>query len=217
MEDDLAELRRLAPEASPDLLRSVVRRRLKSGTRVFGPGDPCLGLPFVLHGVIRVQMLTAGGHEIVLYRIGDDELCPVSVSCLFTEKPYPAEAVVEEDATALLVPATVFDDLFASSRTFRRFVIGSYGDRLFTMMILLEEIAFRRMDERLAEHLLAHASGGALETTHQRLAVELGTAREVVSRVLKEFERGGILTLERGRIRILDDIALASRRGVATP
>ena len=198
------ELRALAPDAPEALLRQASRLTLATGTRVFGAGDPCRGLPFVLRGVVRVQMISASGHEIVLYRIGGDEFCPVSVSCLFTDQSYPAEAVVEEDADALMIPAATFDELFGCSRQFRRFVMGAYGERLFSLMLLVEEIAFRRMNERLAEHLLERGRGDQLETTHQRLAVELGTAREVVSRVLKDYERKGILGLERGRVRILD-------------
>ena len=204
-------LNTLAPDAPEALLQRVSCLELKAGTRVFGPGDPCRGLPFVMSGGIRVQITSASGHEIVLYRIGEDQLCPLSVSCLFTEKGYPAEAVVEEHAEVLVVPAGTFDELFACSKHFRRFVMGSYGDRLFSLMILVEEIAFRRMDERIAKHLLDHSDDDVLHTTHQRLAIELGTAREVVSRVLKDYERRGLLRLERGRIDLLDRGGLRSQ------
>jgi len=192
----------------PASLRQLALQRLSvhelpAGEVVIGHGQPCPGLPLVLCGCIRVQMRDDSGNEIVLYRIGANEMCALSIGCLISQRPFQAEAVAEEPTRVALLPPALFDELMQASEAFRRFVLASYGDRLATLMMLVEEVAFRRMDRRLAACLLVRAHDGAVEATHQTLATELGTAREVVSRLLKEFERTGMVRLSRGRIELL--------------
>ncbi|MCG6656619.1 Crp/Fnr family transcriptional regulator [Halomonas campisalis] len=192
-----------------DTLRERIRREgrivhLPEGQKVFRPGDACQGLPLVIEGSVRVQMTSDSGHEIVLYRIGSAEVCTLSIGCLMAGRGYRAEAVVESPTMVMLLPHGLFDDLMGASRAFRRQIMASYGERLETLMLLVEEVAFRRMDERLADWLRERADQSPLHITHQTLAVELGTAREVVSRLLKEFERRGWVRLFRGRIDIVD-------------
>lgn len=193
----------------PDLLETVKTQarivELPAGQQVFRPGDQCQGLPLVIAGSVRVQMTGSSGHEIVLYRIGDADVCTLSIGCLMVGRGYRAEAVVETPTTVILLPNTLFDTLMALSAPFRRQIMVSYGERLDTLMMLVEEIAFQRMDVRLAEWLRSHAKDSPLSITHQTLAVELGTAREVVSRLLKDFEREGWVRLARGRIEVLGD------------
>lgn len=196
-------LAQLPADVQQMALRRVQEHELPAGMIVIGHGQPCPGLPLVLEGSIRVQLSDASGNEIVLYRIGADELCTLSVGCLISERPFQAEAVVEAPTRALMLPPKLFDELMQASAPFRRYVLASYGDRLADLMMLVEEVAFRRMDKRLAARLLERAPDGVLEATHQVLATELGTAREVVSRLLKEFERNGMVRLERGRIEIV--------------
>lgn len=196
-------LARLLPSVQKLALQRVQVMDLPAGYRIIGPGEACPGLPLVLDGSVRVQMVGASGNEIVLYRIGADDLCTLSVGCLIAERPFQAEALVEEPTRVALLPAGLFDQLMESSGSFRRYILASYGGRLAELMLLVEEIAFRRMDQRLAACLLARARDGVVEATHQVLAVELGTAREVVSRLLKEFERADIVRLERGRVELL--------------
>ncbi len=184
-------------------LRTAQLVELSPGDRVFGIGERCQGLPLVLEGSVRVQMIGASGNQIVLYRIGADDICTLSIGCLMSRHPYRAEAIVEEPTRAVVLPAPLFDELMDASADFRRYVMASYGSRLDWLMLLVEEVAFQRMDRRLAQCLLARHRDGVIEATHQHLAVELGTAREVVSRLLKEFERAELVRLERGRIRIL--------------
>lgn len=181
---------------------------LPAGETVFRPGDPCRGLPLVLEGSIRVQMTGCSGHEIVLYRIGDADVCTLSIGCLMANRGYRAEAIVEMPTRATALPWPLFDELMAGSASFRRRIISAYGERLDTLMMLVEEVAFGRMDTRLAEWLNAHAQDTPLRVTHHYLAVELGTAREVVSRLLKEFERAGRIKLARGRIDMLAPIPI---------
>ncbi|MCC5859802.1 MAG: Crp/Fnr family transcriptional regulator [Ectothiorhodospiraceae bacterium] len=178
---------------------------LPAGQRVFSQGAPCQGLPLVLEGSVRVQVTGASGNEIVLYRIEGGQLCTLSAACLLAHHHHRAEAVTEEPTRAIMIPPGVFDEWMGRSRGFRDYVLRSYGDRLDSLMLLVEQVAFRRMDERLAERLLQLAQDGLVEATHHELAVELGTAREVISRLLKDFERAGLVQLGRGQVRLLDE------------
>ncbi|MCH8506700.1 MAG: Crp/Fnr family transcriptional regulator [Ectothiorhodospiraceae bacterium] len=195
-------------ENLPAELRSRVERETRllaipAGQRVFQPGQVCSGLPLVLSGTIRVQMTGCAGHEIVLYRVAGGEVCALSIGCLIAGRGYRAEAIAESDTSVALMPPRLFDDLLAASAEFRRIVMTAYGERLDTLMLVVEEVAFRRMDERLSGWLEERSGQGPLAITHQQLAVELGTAREVVSRLLKDFERQGRVQLFRGKIEIL--------------
>jgi len=181
------------------------------GTVLFRDGDICNGYVFVTDGAVRVQKMDAQGREIVLYRVEDGQTCMLTTSCLIGGEPYPAEGIAETDVTLAMMPATAFERVMADSAGFRRFVLASIGRRIGDLMLLLEDVAFGRMDVRLARLLLKRTSefGGQLSCTHQELAVELGTAREVISRLLKDFERKGWVALSRGRVEVKDAQALA--------
>jgi len=182
---------------------------LPAGTRLFAPGQECEGLPLVLEGEVRVQMTGVSGNEIVLYRIGPGQLCTLSVACLLARGQYRAEACTDADSSILALPGAVCERLMNESPAFRHAVLQSYGERLQSLMLVIEEVAFRRVDQRLAERLISRQRQGLLTVTHQDLAVELGTAREVVSRLLKEFERQRLVHLERGLIELRDERGLA--------
>ena len=183
--------------------------QLPAGTPIFAAGDQCQGLPLVLSGEIRVQMIGASGNEIVLYRIQGGDLCPLSLGCLLTRSRHQSEAVVERDSEVLIIPAALTEQLMDDAGCFRRVILESYGQRLQSLMLVIEEVAFRRLDERLAQRLVERQENGRLFATHQDLAIELGSAREVVSRLLKEFERRRLVKLERGVITISDFPALS--------
>lgn len=197
-------LSELSAAARASVLREAQSMHLPAGTRVFGPGERCEGLPLVLSGEIRVQMMGASGNEIVLYRIQGGEMCPLSLACVLSAGSYQSEAVVERDAEVLLLSVSQTERLMDQEPRFRQGLLESYGLRLQSLMLVIEEVAFQRMDYRLAERLLQRQRDGRVSATHQDLAVELGTAREVVSRLLKEFERRGCVRLERGTIEIRD-------------
>lgn len=195
-------------ETLPPLLKREAENTLTvadlpAGKVIFGPGDTCAGLPLVISGSVKVQMTGVSGNRIVLYRMGSNDICTLSIGCLMSGQPYRAEAVVEETAAAIMVPRRMFDQMMAASAAFRAGIMASYGRRLDNLMLLVEEVAFRRMDERLDEWLAARSEQHIINITHQELAVELGTAREVVSRLLKELERRGHVALARGQIRLL--------------
>lgn len=192
-----------------EAMRAAQVITLPARATAFRPGDACKGYLMVFEGSIRVQMLTDDGKEIVLYRVTPGETCVLTTACLFGRKAYAAEGIADDDARAVLLPSREFDRAVAQSPGFRRFVFSSFGERLADLVVLVEEVAFGRVNRRLAERLTALAdSSGHVTLTHQQLATELGTAREVVSRVLKEFERHGWVALRRGHIALIDRAAL---------
>lgn len=199
----------LEPDALALLRAQGTRMTVPRGTVLFRVGSLCRNFLMLLDGTVRVQMTSENGREIVLYRVGQGETCILTTACLMTRADYSAEGVAETDLDAIALGAAAFHELLARSALFRDFVFASFGTRLLGMMMLVEEVAFGRIDLRLARFLVDHRDArGGLDTTHQTLAVELGTAREVVSRQLKEFERRGLVELSRGRVGVRDPDAL---------
>ena len=191
------DLETLPPEIRGEL-DALPLMKVPGGTVLFRDGDDCQGYVFVLSGSIRVQKMDPEGREIVLYRVEDGQTCMLTTSCLLGGRPYPAEGVAEEETElAMLSPKRL--DVLLSDAAFRRFVLSMISLRIADLMALIEDVAFGRMDVRLARRLLELDNGsGELRLTHQQLATELGTAREVISRLLKDFERRRMVTLGRG-------------------
>jgi CRP/FNR family transcriptional regulator len=181
--------------------------RAPAGGVLFDAGQPCRGFPLVLEGSVRVVMGSASGREILLYRVEPGQACILSGGCLLGHSDYSARGVAEEDVTLLSLPPDLFQALLIEHEPFRRFVFGMYGERLAEVMQLVEEVAFRKLDQRLAQLLVQR--GPVLETTQQALADELGSVREIVSRLLRAFEMRRWIRLERERITLLDPRALA--------
>ena len=205
------ELTKLAPAEQQFITARAQLVSLPAGTTVFAPGMAAESFLLVLEGTVRVQQVSAGGREIVLYRVTGGESCIMTTACLLSQDTYNAEGVTETPVEAVAVPKSAFDELMARSAEFRQFVFGNYSNRITDLLHVVEEVAFERIDKRLAQKLLERADPeGRLNATHQDLAVELGTAREVVSRHLKEFQRRGWLALTRGQIG-LDDCAALQR------
>jgi CRP/FNR family transcriptional regulator len=195
---------------APRLERLLAEAQLlqaPAGTVLFDASQPCRGFPLVLEGAVRVSKFAPNGREILLYRVEPGQGCVLSGGCLLEHTDYTARGIAEQDVTLLSVPPPVFNELVLELEPFRRFVFGMYGERLSEVMELVEEVAFRRLDERLAQLLVRR--GPVLEATHQKLADELGSVREIVSRLLRTFEERGWVKLERERITVLDPRALA--------
>ena len=176
---------------------------------IFGPGNPAENLLLLLSGTVRVQQLSEDGREIVLYRVHSSESCVLTTACLSAFEDYSAEGIAETEIEAIMIPRDVFDELMAISKEFRAFVFEAYSKRITDLFLVIEEIAFKRMDIRVAQKLLELQDARfVLRLTHQQLATELGTAREVISRQLKEFERRGWVRLSRGEIELRDVAAI---------
>lgn len=179
-----------------------------AGTMLFSPGDRCTGFPLILDGVVRVGKTTAQGREILLYRVETGESCILSSGCMLGQNDYAANGIAETEVTLFQIPPTVFQALLLAVPPFREFVFGMLGARLAEVMELVEEVAFHRVDERLAR-LLIHR-GPVLHASHKALADELGSAREVVSRLLGSFEQRGWVELGRELVTVTDPKALAA-------
>lgn len=194
-------LTRLPPKSLELLAKNAKVVTMPAGSQIFGPGHAPDSYLLMLEGSVRVQQVSDGGREIVLYRVAAGESCALTTACLMAYEDYLAEAVAETDIRAVAIPRGAFDDLIAQSAEFRRFVFTAFSQRVTNLFHVIEDIAFARMDIRLAEKLLA-LSGGSdhLAVTQQQLAAELGTAREVISRLLTEFHRRGWVSSTRGSI-----------------
>ena len=205
----LPELARLDDPAMHELFSQAQEVSLPANTIVFHQGDQCSNYLLVLDGSVKVLSRAENGREIILYRLGAGDSCVLTTSCLFGNVPYPAEGSTETAVTALAIPAAAFKKAIQQSEAFRTLVFQSFTDHLAGVIALVEEIAFGRLGSRLARYLLEHAdSGQQIKATHQVLATELGSAREVISRQLKELEGRGLVQLQRGCIDLQDVDAL---------
>lgn len=201
----------LDPAAREQLLRRLQRLNLPRGAMLFDAGAACTGFPLLVAGDVRVIKPGPEGREILLYRIAPGESCILTSSCLLGASDYSARAVVETPATMYVLPRGDFLELLGTQAGFRESVFHLFAERLTTLMSLVDAIAFHRLDQRLADRLLGH--GSVIATSHQALALELGSVREIITRVLGEFAERGLVALSRGQIGIRDAAGL---RQVAT-
>lgn len=207
--DRFPGLSKLDPSIRETLVERSKIAELPEGTVIFGPGKAPENLLLLLDGTVRVQQVAENGREIVLYRVQAGESCVLTTACLLAYEDYSAEGLAETAVRAVAIPRSVFDDLIAQSSTFRRFVFTAYSKRITDLFLVIEEVAFKRVDIRLAQKLLELAKGsGHVHLTHHQLATELGSAREVISRQLQEFQRRGWVSATRGDVRLTDIVAL---------
>lgn len=201
---------RKLPRRVRDRLLQVARvRHYPEGALVFGPAKVPDGLLFLHDGTIRVSQSSDRGREIVLYRVEAGESCVLTTACMLAEEAYNAEGIAETDVTVVNLPRTAFDQLAGEEADFRSFVFAAYSRRLIDLLRVIDGVAFGRMDVRLAERLLALAGDfKEISATHHDLAKELGTAREVISRILNDFHKRGLVEQSRGRITLTDKAGL---------
>jgi CRP/FNR family transcriptional regulator len=209
-------VRELAAPDREEVLRAAVPKRLDEGAVVVDAGDVCAVLLLVERGVVRVSRAAGPARSIALYDVEPGESCILGIACIMGERTYPARAVAVAPTDALLVPAALARALVDRAPSLRAFVFGLYAARLGELMALVSEVAFERVDVRLARLLLDEATRvpGAIrpvEASHAELAARLGTAREVVSRVLDGWRGEGLVLTERGRVVVRDVDALRLR------
>jgi len=186
-----------------NIIDSAKHVNLPANTTVFYQGASCENYLLVTSGVVKVFTRAENGREIVLYRVNQGQSCTLTTTCLLASDDYPAEGVTENTVSALAIPLKEFNRGLAQSASFRAFVFSSYSKRLTDVITLVGEISFNRIDIRLAKQLLTHANDeNSVSMTHQDLATELGTAREVISRQLKHFEHKNWVSLSRGKIQL---------------
>ena len=171
---------------------------------VFHASSPCENYVLLLEGSVRVQVIGANGREAVLYRVLPGQSCVLTTCCILSGDDYPAEGFTEAPVRALAVSKPAFDEALESAPAFRRFVFTNLGNRIADVIARMEEVTFRPIERRLATCLLARADeAGNVRITHQEIAVELGTAREVVSRHLKRLQSSGLVALGRSTVQVL--------------
>ncbi|MCS6772504.1 MAG: Crp/Fnr family transcriptional regulator [Anaerolineae bacterium] len=185
-------------------------------SQIFAEGDECNALAFMLKGVVRVFKVSETGREITLYRFERGESCILTINCILGNRQFPAVAVAEENAEAVMVAAEAFRTWIDRYAFWRSYVFNLLSQRLAAVIEVVDEVAFRQMDARVAEWLLVHAgSSDQVKATHQAIAADLGTSREVVSRILQDFVADGMVETGRGFILLRNRDSLQRRAQVA--
>lgn len=202
----------LSGEARETFVQAASLHRFPSGMTVIQPGQNVEAYLYVIAGAVRMQLVGANGRVVTLLRIEADQPCVLTTSCLFAHRPYPVEGITEGEVTALMLPIRIFDSLFSTSSAFREAVLRAFSERVGEIIVAMETNLFESVPARLARALNTAAREGIVRQTHAELAVEIGSAREVVSRQLARFAERGLITLQRGAIEIRDAAAL-SREG----
>ena len=195
-----------------EFMQNAYMARIPAGRDVFVEGDRADAISLLLDGVVRVYKIGETGREITLYRFGTGESCVLTANAILSQKTFPALATVEEEAEAIMIPADTFRLWVGRSDLWRNFVFDLLSQRLTSMLAVVDEVTFRRMDSRLADLLLERSAlVNPIRTTHQELAADLGSSREVISRILADFAALGFVSLGRGTIEVLDEASLIDR------
>ena len=185
--------------------RAATLARFPARKRLFCEGEHPQALALLVAGAVRVFKTGRTGREITLYRIGSGETCILSVNAILTRQPIAAAATVEQRVEAVTIPAEVLRDWVQRHDVWRQFVFGLISQRLMRVLSLVDDVVFRRMDARVATLLLERGRAqNPLRITHQEIAAELGTSREVISRLLEDLAGSGTLRPARGQIEIVD-------------
>ncbi|HEX8993420.1 MAG TPA: Crp/Fnr family transcriptional regulator [Anaerolineales bacterium] len=186
--------------------------RIPAGKDIFVEGDAVQSIALIISGNVRVYKIGEQGREITLYRFGLGESCILTANAILNQQTFPAVALVESEAEAIMIPADTFRDWIRRYDEWRNFLFDLLSQRLASVMAIVDEVVFHRMDARVAALLLRRADQGSLiQMTHQEIAAELGSSREVISRILEGFDSAGLISSSRGQVEILDADELAAR------
>lgn len=194
----------MSAEDRTDLLSHCRHSEIPPETVIMNESIECSGITLVVTGLVRIFKMSDDGREVTLYRIGRGETCVLTASCLLGSGhvPFPVSAVTERETTLVIIPVDAFKRHFDRDTQVRSFLFSAMSAKFYAVLGLVENITFKRTSERLMDLLISKTAGGTypLYATHEAIAYELGTAREVVSRLLKEFERDGYVRLQRGKV-----------------
>ncbi|MBK6794045.1 MAG: Crp/Fnr family transcriptional regulator [Anaerolineales bacterium] len=198
-----------------DFQRSAFVAQIPAGHDVFLEGDHVEAIALLISGVVRVYKVGETGREITLYRFGNGSSCILTANAILSRNTFPAIATVEQNAEAVMIPADVFRDWVKRYDLWRDFVFDLLSQRLYTVMAVVDEVVFQRMDRRVATLLLKRGRiSNPIRITHQEIASELGSSREVISRLLEDFIHESSIQAGRGSIEIMDFELLESRSRV---
>ena len=192
-------------EITREFQRSAYFAKVPGGREIFVEGDQVDGIALLISGTVRVYKISETGREITLYRFGEGESCVITANAILHQQNFPAIAIVEEDAEAVMIPAELFRDWVRRYDPWRDFVFNLVSERLARVIEIVDVVAFQRMDRRVASFLLERSrSQNPVQITHQEVANEVGSSREVISRLLEEFTKREYVRLSRGEIEVLD-------------
>ena len=195
-----------------DFRQAAYYARIPAGRDIFVEGDAVQAIALMLSGNVRVYKIGENGREITLYRFGLGESCILTANAIMSQQTFPAVALVESEAEAIMIPADTFRDWIRRYDEWRAFLFDLLSQRLASTMAIVDEVVFHRMDARVAALLLRRADQGSpIQITHQEIAAELGTSREVISRILEGFEAAGLIESARGQVEIVDAGELEAR------
>jgi CRP/FNR family transcriptional regulator len=198
-------LRDAKPEHVREFMQVTSFARIPAGRDVFVEGDEVDSIALLISGVVRVYKIGATGREITLYRFGLGESCILTANAILSRHSFPAIATVEKAAEAVMVPANGLRDWVRRYDLWRGFVFDLLSQRLSSLMEIVDEVAFRRMDARVAALIVERGQReNPVKITHQEIADELGSSREVISRLLEDLFNRGMIELGRGRITVLE-------------
>lgn len=189
-------------------LNALPEMTVAAGDVLFRAGDPAQGFAVVLEGRIDVTLTGASGREILLYAIEPGQSCIQTTLALMGDAPYSGDARAVTACRLVMLPQGLFRGLMDQSGVFRGFVFRAFAARMSELTRLLEQVAFARIESRLARALCDMAQGGEVKATHAELAARIGSAREVVSRHMERLVARGLIATERGRITICHADAL---------
>ena len=208
-------LRRADPQLAREFRQAASIVRLPAGSDVFAEGDRVDSIALLLAGVVRVYKIGETGREITLYRFGLGESCVLTASAILNQKTFPAIATVEQDGEAVMIPAETFRSWVYRDDLWRGFVFDMLSQRLASVMEILDQVAFHRMDARVASLLLIRSRvQNPIRITHQEIAAELGSSREVISRLLEDFASRRLVRVGRGEVEVVDAAGLEARTAV---
>jgi CRP/FNR family transcriptional regulator len=197
------------PQLRRDFTDFAYYAKIPAGRQIFAEGDQVDGIALMMSGVVRVYKLSQTGREITLYRFGEGESCVITANAILHQQDFPAIAAVEQDAEAVMIPAEIFSDWVRRYDEWRDFVFNLVSARLANVMEIVDEVAFQRMDRRIASFLLQRSQlRNPIRITHQEIANEIGSSREVISRLLEDFAQREFVRLSRGEVEVLDSEGL---------
>lgn len=198
--------KKLAPKAQADLLAQGQLVKLWAGEFICMEGDICNQLPILISGNARVYKIGANGREITLYHLDQGDSCIITASCIISQKLFPAFAIAETELEALIIPANSLREWVEHNVIWQEYIFGLLSQRLANVIEIVEEVAFGRLDCRIADYLINHIDriSQTIKITHEAIAQELGSSREVVSRILKAWEKQKLVSLSRGKIELIN-------------
>ena len=208
-------LQRADPQLVFEFQKAAFFTKISAGQDVFLEGDRVDGIALLISGIVRVYKVGESGRQITLYRFGNGQSCILTANAILSQKTFPAVAIVEKDAEAVMIPSDVFRNWVGKYDLWREFVFDLLSQRLSSVMEIIDQVVFSRMDVRLGALLITRSQvQNPIRITHQEIAAELGSSREVISRLLEDFSERGFVAVGRGEVELLDADGLRSHTGL---